>query len=414
MESKKYFPTCPLLQQAGEFGFRLMGQRACGSRCDQQLKAWDSDRLRVACRGVFFLTAFLLAFFPASLLASPADPPFRIAVAGLVHGHVSGFLKLATNHPEVQIVAVFDPDPALVAKYGGTAKLPPNARFTSLDRMLEQTKPDAVATFTSTAGHRSVVEISARHKIPVMMEKPLATTVADAQAIKKASEAAGIPVVINYETTWYESHGEIWKLVKDQHAIGEIRRMVAMDGHQGPREIHVQAEFFHWLTDPVQNGAGALFDFGCYGANLMTWLMDGQRPSKITAITQTNKPAIYNPVDDEATILVEYPGAQGVIEGSWNWPFARKDFEVYGETGYTVATGGKSLRVRLPNQSTESNPSPSNLPANAHDSISYLVHTVRDKAAPSGLSSLANNMVVTEILDAARTSAKTGKTVALK
>ena len=365
-------------------------------------------------QGGFFVVVFLLALIPASLLASPADPPFRIAIAGLVHGHVSGFLKLATNHPEVQIVAIFDPDPALLAKYGEIAKLPPNARFTSLDRMLEQSKPDAVATFTSTAGHRAVVEASARQKIPVMMEKPLATTVADAQAIKKASETAGIPVVINYETTWYESHGEIWKLVKETHAIGDIRRMVAMDGHQGPREIHVQPEFFHWLTDPIQNGAGALFDFGCYGANLMTWLMDGQRPLKVTAITQTNKSAIYNPVDDEATILVEYPGAQGVIEGSWNWPFARKDFEVYGQTGYTIATGGKSLRVRLPNQPAESTPSPSALPANAHDSISYLVHTVRDRAVPTGLSSLANNLVVTEILDAARTSAKIGRTVTLR
>ena len=62
---------------------------------------------------------------------------------------------------------------------------------------------------------------------------------------------------------------------------------------QGPKEINVQPEFLAWLTDPVKNGAGALFDFGCYGANLMTWLMDNQRPLAVTAIAQTNKPAIY-------------------------------------------------------------------------------------------------------------------------
>ena len=124
--------------------------------------------------------------------------------------------------------------------------------------------------------------------------------------------------------------------------------MVAMDGHEGPKEINVQPEFLAWLTDPVKNGAGALFDFGCYGANLMTWLMDNQRPLKVTAIAQTNKPQIYAQVDDEATILVEYPKAQGVIQASWNWPFSRKDFEVYGEKGYAIATGGNNLRVRLP------------------------------------------------------------------
>ena len=331
----------------------------------------------------------------------------------MVHGHVRGFLNTAKIHPEVQIAGIFDPDPALLAQYGQSFDVPENARFTSLEAMLTEVKPDAVATFTSTAGHKAVVERCAAHKTPVMMEKPLATTLNDARAIRKASVSAGIPVIVNYETTWYQSHGEIWKLAKEQHAIGEIRRMVAMDGHQGPHEIHVSPEFFGWLTDPIQNGAGALFDFGCYGANLMTWLMDGQRPLKVTAITQTNKPAIYKHVDDEATVLLEYPGAQGVIQGSWNWPFARKDFEVYGATGYAIATGGKNLRARLAGDKLDVLSQPADLPPNSHDYIAYLVHIVRDKAAPTGLSSLDNNMVVTEILDAARTSAKSGKTVSL-
>src|ERR1035438_6546907 len=155
-------------------------------------------------------------------------------------------------------------------------------------------------------------------------------------------------VMVNYETTWYKSHGEIWKLIKEQNAVGEIRKMVAMDGHEGPKEIHVQPEFLSWLTDPVKNGAGALFDFGCYGANLMTCLMGNQRPVAVTAIAQTYTPDIYGRVDDEATILVQYPKAQGVIQASWNWPYSRKDFEVYGEKGYAIATGGEGLRVRLP------------------------------------------------------------------
>ena len=127
--------------------------------------------------------------------------------------------------------------------------------------------------------------------------------------------------MVNYETTWYRSHGEIWRLVKKQNVAGEIRRMVAMDGHEGPKEIRVQPEFLAWLTDPVKNGAGALFDFGCYGANLMTWMMGNQRPIAVTAMTQTDKPGIYARVDDEATILLQYPKAQGVIQASWNWPY---------------------------------------------------------------------------------------------
>jgi predicted dehydrogenase len=258
------------------------------------------------------------------------------------------------------------------------------------------------------------VEAAAARRIPVMMEKPLAVDRKQARAIQQAAAKSGIPVIVNYETTWYRSHGEIWKLMHDQKAAGEIRRMVAMDGHQGPKEINVQPEFFSWLTDPVKNGAGALFDFGCYGANLMTWLMDNQRPVKVTAIAQTEKPQIYPRVDDEATILVEYPKAQGVIQASWNWPFNRKDFEVYGEKGYAIATGGNDLRVRMPNAQAEEKRTPAELAPMERDSISYLTAVVRGKLKPSGLSSLENNLIVTEILDAARESVRTGRTIALK
>ena len=61
--------------------------------------------------------------------------------------------------------------------------------------------------------------------------------------------------------------------------LATIRKVVVHDGHQGPKEINVAPEFFAWLNDPKLNGAGALYDFGCYGADLMTWLMDGQRPN---------------------------------------------------------------------------------------------------------------------------------------
>jgi predicted dehydrogenase len=258
-----------------------------------------------------------------------------------------------------------------------------------------------------------VVDACTRRHIPVMMEKPLAVNVAQARAIEQAAARTNTPVFVNYETTWYRSHGEIWKLIKEQKGAGEIRRMVAMDGHQGPKEINVQPEFLSWLTDPVKNGGGALFDFGCYGANLMTWLMENQRPLKVTAIAQTSKPQIYARVDDEATILVEYPKAQGIIQASWNWPFSRKDFEVYGEKGYAIATGGNNLRVRMPGAASEEGRTPAELAPDERDSISYLIGVARGKFKPSGLNSLANNVIVVEILDAARESVKTGKTVAI-
>jgi predicted dehydrogenase len=359
-------------------------------------------------------TAFILAvLFP--LLATAQDAaPLRLAIAGLAHGHVSGFLNSAQRRAaDVRIAALWDPDASLGASYAQRYKIPPDAVFTDLAKMLDAVKPEAVATFTSTFDHAAVVEACAARHIPVMMEKPLAVNVAQARAIERAAARGNIPVIVNYETTWYRSHAEIWKLFKEQKAAGEIRRMVAMDGHQGPKEINVQPEFFKWLTDPAKNGAGALFDFGCYGANLMTWLMDNQRPLKVTAIAQTEKPSIYPRVDDEATVLVEYPKAQGVIQGSWNWPFSRKDLEVYGVSGYVVATGGDLLKVRLAQMRAEGPRTLPELPPDERDSISYLKAVARGKLKPSGLGSLENNVIVVEILSAARESARTGKAVTL-
>ncbi len=363
-------------------------------------------------------TAILAITIPLLSLAQSSDAPeakpLRLAIAGLVHSHVSGFLNSIKNRKDVEIVGVFDPDTALHAKYGQRSGLAKGVFFTDLRTMLDATHPEAVATFTSTYDHPVIVEACAVRHIPVMMEKPLAVGMDHARAIQAAAARTGIPVIVNYETTWYKSHAAMWGLIKQQRAAGDIRKMVAMDGHQGPKEIGVPPEFFDWLTDPLRNGAGALFDFGCYGANLMTWMMDNQRPLSVTAMTHQFKPKIYPLVDDEATILLEYPKAQGIIQASWNWPFNRKDFEVYGERGYTIAVGGNVLRVRMPSDREEqSRATLPDLAPDQRDSVFYLAAVARGKIKPSGLSSLENNMIVTEILEAARESARQGETVRL-
>jgi predicted dehydrogenase len=352
----------------------------------------------------------LIALAPARAQQAPA---LRLAIAGLVHGHVSGFLRAALARSDVQIVGVFDPDPALVRAYAERLKLAETITFTNLGTMLDRVKPEAVASFTNTFDHPAVVEAAAARGIHVMMEKPLAVSNADAARIARAAKSGRIQAFVNYETTWYPSHGTLWNMIKERQAAGPIRKMVALDGHSGPKAINVQPEFLAWLSDPVKNGAGALFDFGCYGANLMTWLMDNARPIAVTAVTQQLQPSVYPRVDDEASILVEYPSAQGIIQASWNWPFNRKDLEVYGASGLAIATGGNSLRATLPKQPDHA-VTLEPRPADERDSIAHLIAVARGARQPNALSSLENNIIVTEILEAARESARTGRRVVLK
>jgi len=334
-------------------------------------------------------------------------------VAGLVHGHVDGFFHAVKARADVQIVGIFEPDRALQQQYAKKYGFTDSIFFTDVDSMLSHVRPEAVAIFTNTFDHAAMVEACAKQHIHAMMEKPLAVSNEQARRIQSASRDGGIQVIVNYETTWYRSHRAMWQLLKDQHAGGDIRKMVAMDGHEGPKEIHVGPEFLGWLTDPVKNGAGALFDFGCYGANLMTWMMDNQRPLSVTATLQTFKPQIYSRVDDEANVLVEYPTAVGIIQGSWNWPYGRKDFEVYADHAYAYAIGGNELDTRVGSQKQSAN-TLEELPADERDSVSYLKAVVRGRLKPAGLSSLENNMIVVQILDAARESARTGQKVKLR
>jgi len=365
----------------------------------------------------FLMIVALLACARADLHAQAMpemkaeDAPLRVALAGLVHGHAFGFFDQFQHRTDLQIVGIAESDQQLAAQVARKYGLQPGIFYSDLEEMLKKTHPQAVLAYTNTYDHRRVVEICARHGVPVMMEKPLAVSLEDARAIERAAHEAKIQVLVNYETTWYRSNQAAYDLAHE-NAIGEIRKIVVHDGHHGPKEINVGPEFLAWLTDPKLNGAGALFDFGCYGADLATWLMDGRRPDSVTAVTQQIKPDVYPRVDDEATIILTYPRAQAIIQASWNWPFSRKDMEVYAQKGYAITVGRDQLRVRLPEKeetSAEAKP----LEKSKEDSVSYLRAVLLRGMKPEGLSSLETNVIVTEILDAARQSAATGKTISL-
>ncbi len=221
--------------------------------------------------------SLIFAIFATALLShaqtAPTHAPLRVGIVGLVHGHVHGFLDTFQHSPEIQILGVTDPDRQLLAQAASRYGFDQGMLFTSLEEMLDKTHPKAVLVYTNTFDHRRVVEICARHGVHVMMEKPLAVSLQDALAMEKAAHEGKVHVLVNYETSWYPSNHAAYDLVHE-NALGEIRKVVVHDGHYGPKEIGVEPEFLSWLTNPKLGGGGALFDFGCYGADLTTWLMD--------------------------------------------------------------------------------------------------------------------------------------------
>ena len=359
-----------------------------------------------------FTAIIVCILAPLVAAASNTKAPFRVAIVGLDHGHVDWVLADTLKRTDVQLVGVVEPKAALAAEFSERFHIPVEMRFSDLEQMLDNARPEGVMVFTSTFAHAEVVAKCAARGVHVMMEKPLAVSMEHARAMEAAAREHSIHVLVNYETTWYPSHELAYTLARREGTIGELRKFVVRDGHKGPKEIGCPESFLVWLTDPVLNGGGALTDFGCYGADLITWLMNGERPVRVTAVTHQFKPEVYPHVDDDATILLSYPRAEGVIQASWNWPVGRKDMDIYGVTGAIEVVDRDTMRLRgADGEARDLDPAPLAPPLD--EPVAYFAAVVRGEVPVHPLSSLETNMIVTEILDAARESARTGWSVEL-
>lgn len=336
--------------------------------------------------------------------------PLRLGVAGVTHGHLNEVV-VRMQRGDFEVVGVAEPNEKYRLNNSLRKRLDASVFFADLEEMLDKTRPEAVVAYGSIFDHLAVVEACAPRGIHVMVEKPLAVNMKHVNRMAELARKHHILVLTNYETTWYNTNHEAYRLMNEENAIGKVHRMEIYDGHQGPFEIRCGKEFTDWLTDPILNGGGAVIDFGCYGANLATWLLKGEKPISVYGVLKQIKPDKYPKVDDDATIIVEYPSATVQIMGSWCWPIGRKDMHIYGRNGYIYQDTPTSMRVYT--QRKENTIQPPKLEEPYNDSFYYLKAAVRGeiKIQPYDLSSLENNLMVVKILESAIESSKTGKPV---
>ncbi|MDR2927067.1 MAG: Gfo/Idh/MocA family oxidoreductase [Cytophagaceae bacterium] len=336
--------------------------------------------------------------------------PLRLGVAGLSHAHAYEVLS-RIGRGDFVIVGIAEKDETVRKNSALAKKVSPSIVYADLEQMLDETNPEAVIVYESIYDHLRVVEACAVREIHVMVEKPLAVNGKHAERMAQLARENGIMLLTNYETTWYNTNHEAGRLIKEQNKIGEITRINVFDGHQGPVEIGCGQEFLTWLTDPKLNGGGAVIDFGCYGANLSVWLLQGEMPVSVYAVLKQQKPNVYPRVDDDATIIVEFPKTTVQIMASWNWPMNRKDMHIYGSKGYIYQDTPASMRV-FAGDTEEAILAPS-LPEPFNDAFKYLKAAVRKEieVKPTDLSALENNLIVVKILEAAIESSRTGKKV---
>lgn len=353
-----------------------------------------------------------LLFGLLNLLLSPTlaqTERMRIAFVGLDHDHVWELLRYMAGEPEGNLVAIAESDPELVQK--ARTKVPNTVRFFSdYAQMLDEAKPEVVFVTTENDRHLAILRECAKRHIHYSTEKPMATNAADARDMEQIAEKAGIKLMVNYWNAWVGSSHDLFHRVKAGD-IGRLEKIIVQYGHQGPREIGVSKQFAEWLYDPRKNGAGALMDFGCYGAEWALWL-EG-RPSRVYATARKLKTEQHNEVEDDATIVLDYPDATVIVEPSWDWPYTMDRVYAFGTKGSLLATrnelffrsSAKSPPASLDGERLPLNP----LPHANSNPIAYFLDRVRTNQPIEDPLSASVNVGVMEILDAARESLQTGR-----
>jgi predicted dehydrogenase len=378
-----------------------------------QLRGWRKHMplkwsLRFPAGLVLALFAFAAHAMPPS--PGPKDGKVRLAIVGLNHDHVWGILKDIAAEPQSELVGIAETDRVLVDK--AKAQVPASVKFyDDFVRMLDEAKPDAVIATTANDRHLEILRECARRHIHFSTEKPMATKGADAREMLRLAQGAGVKLMVNYWNAWAAPTPALFARVRAGE-IGPVQKIVVEYGHAGPKEIGVSEQFADWLYDPDKNGGGAIVDFGCYGAEWALWLKG--RPARVFAVAKRLKTEQHNRVDDDATLVLDYPDGTAILEASWDWPYGMDRVKVFGPKGSLLATG-KELLFRAANE----DPGKAGLEGKGltveplarekGNPVSYFVGRIRqDKPIEDPVSGELNVQVV-EILDAARESLRTGR-----
>jgi predicted dehydrogenase len=348
-----------------------------------------------------------------ALLALPlAAQDSTIAIIGLVHSHVWGYLgKIAKGETPAKLLAIAEANPELVAE-GRKAAGAAVPFYSDYKKMLDEQKPAIVWAFVENNRHLEIVQACAPRKIHVIFEKPLASTYKDALAIQALAKKHNIRVMTNYQMAWWSANYAA-KSQADAGAVGKVWRLHGIVGHGGPSgpgwDSPRNKFFREWLTDPVGNGAGSLVDFGCYNALWSLWYLG--KPETVYAQVNHLRPELYPKVEDNADLILHYKNGVGIFEGSWDLPRGFQDLEIYGLDGSLYMKDG-SVELRKGGAKAEPVALSELEPARSNP-VAYMVDAVRNDKEVEGLVALQINVDVVEIIEAARQSIATGRAIKL-
>jgi glucose-fructose oxidoreductase len=356
---------------------------------------------------------------------------YRIAGINFDHMHMGDLLRLTHEHPNAEIVGIADAVDAPPGRMDGTIKnfaIPADRVFTDFRKCIEETKPDIVLLCPKTGEHGDYVEWVAPYGVHVLVEKPMAASLMDADRMIRATEATGKTLVINWPLAWYPPHVTTKRMI-DEGVIGDVAEVHYYDGNRGPLrhiadKVEISAEEAArqksqaWWYQKAAGG-GSLLDYLGYGVTLGTWFHNGKAPIEVTTVV--DEPAGLE-VDEHSVTICRYDVGLSKYETRWGtftdpWtlqPQPKCGFVVVGTKG-TISSYDYEPIIRV---QTKDRPEAHEIPVDTLEAprrnpIEYLIHCIETGEEVTGPLSPRLSRIGQQIVDSAVLSAREKRTVKL-
>jgi glucose-fructose oxidoreductase len=350
----------------------------------------------------------------------------RVAGISFDHMHMGDFLRMVHEHPGAEIVGICDPSPASMQRASTNFALPPEKIFTRLDQCMETSKPDLVILCPATGRHAEYVEAVAPYGSHILVEKPFAASVAEADRMIAAARKCKVTLAINWPIRWSPSHATAYRLLSEDR-IGSLEEVHYYGGNRGPLwhtadKIETKptpaAKRRSWFYSHAKGG-GSLLDYLGYGTTLGTWFQRGRKPIEVTAVTDMPNGL---EVDEHSITIARYGSGLSKFETRWGtftdpWkhqPQPKCGFVLKGTHG-TISSYDYEPIVRM---QTERQPQGEEILADEmkppyQNPVQYMVHCIRNHQPPEGPLSPRIARIGQQIVDSAILSAQRHKTVHL-
>jgi predicted dehydrogenase len=335
----------------------------------------------------------------------------RVGVIGLVHDHIWDNLPALKAHPSAQIVAVADSNPELLTRFEEEYNC--SATYEEYEDLLQEEELDAVYIYLSNRAGAEAAQLALSMGLHVMIEKPMASTLEEADDMMAAARVSGSRLMINWPLAWWPQLHQAMNLASSG-AIGRIWQVKYRAAHAGPAELGCSDFFCSWLFDPEENGGGALMDYCCYGALLARAILG--MPARVTGIMgRFCKETIT--VEDNALLALTYHDAMATAEGSWTQIDKMTAYTtlIYGTEGTLMIeprSGGKLLKATKDEPDGIEIEVPQ-LPKELENSATHFIHCLQTGEPFTLLCQDRICRDTQEILEAGSIAAEEGCTVSL-